>query len=494
MSRPAAGYNFTSSGLRQKVDVWFDILWAGGVNNPMDAIEQISYLLFLRLLWEKDELLAALGPSHSGVFRGDWARRGWGNFVTLTGDQLFDALRDAIENLHNLPGLSATGRLLFDRATLKIYDRPTLRALIQGIHEIDLSTHAGVDVKGDMYEYLLSRLSVAGRNGQFRTPRHIVNLIVDLVDPKPDERICDPACGTAGFLVAAFQHILREATPVATLREGVVDGGDLSPAQWKFLDEDAFTGFDNDANMVKIAIMNLYLHQLERADIRFMNPLTTTLGAGYPGELFEVVLANPPFSGSIQQEAILADIHLSTTATELLFVKWFVDHLEPGGRAGVIVPSGVLSGQSRVARRVRDVLVSECQLQAVVNLPPGVFRPYSGTATAALVFEKRPPTGDVWFYDLTGDGFTLDDRRLPTDRNDIPDLLERWPKRSEGPNSFSIPLDRIRHEGSLDIGRYRTYRGGSAERVDPFQLIAEIRSGQREIGDLLDSIEGDLKQ
>ena len=327
------GTNFHSSGLRQKVDQLMDILWAGGVNNPMDSIEQISYLLFLRLLTEKDELLATLDKKYTRIFSGKWARFAWGNFVTLTGDELFDAVRSGIESLHELPSLSETGKMLSNRATLKVYDRPTLRAIIQSIHEMDLSAHEGEDPKGDMYEYLLSKLSMSGTNGQFRTPRHIIAMIVALLDPQPGERICDPACGTAGFLIAALNHILRQHTSKAALTRGQAIGDLLKPAQWRFLEEQAFTGYDNDANMVKIAILNLYLHRLEKANIEFHNPLTTGKGSPYPGLTFDVILANPPFAGKIQEESILADINLDTRNTELLFLKWFIDHLAPGGRA-----------------------------------------------------------------------------------------------------------------------------------------------------------------
>ena len=303
------GSNFFSSGLRQKVDQLMNILWAGGVNNPMDSIEQISYLLFLRLLSEKDETLAALDKKYTRLFSGKWARFAWGNFVTLTGDELFDAIRGAIESLHELPNLSDTGKLLFSRATLKIYDRVTLRAVVQGVHNLDLAPHGGHDFKGDMYEYLLSKLSVSGTNGQFRTPRHIIDMMVALVDPKPGQRICDPACGTAGFLISALTHILKAHTKPADLNRGTVDGSQLKPAQWKFLEEQAFTGYDNDANMVKIAILNLYLHRLERAHIEMRNALTTGYGGVYPGQRYHVILANPPFAGRVQEESLLSDLN-----------------------------------------------------------------------------------------------------------------------------------------------------------------------------------------
>lgn len=491
------GSNFFSSGLRQKVDQLMNILYAGGVNNPMDSIEQISYLLFLRLLTDKDEVLATLDKKYTRIFSGKWTRFAWGNFVTLTGDNLFNAARDAIESLHELPGLTDTGKLLFNRATLKIYDRPTLRAVVQGIHTLDLAAHEGHDFKGDMYEYLLSKLSVSGTNGQFRTPRHIIDLMTALVDPKPGQRICDPACGTGGFLISAFTHIRRQHTKPADLRRGLLDGALLKPAQWRFLEDQAFTGFDNDANMVKIAILNLYLHQLEKARVSMMNPLTTGFGGVYPGQRFDVILANPPFAGKIQDESILADLNykLNTRATELLFLKWFVDHLAPGGRAGVIVPNGVLFGSNKAATSLRQLLLTECDLQAVVSLPSGVFKPYSGVGTAALIFERGRRTQSVWFYDLTADGFSLDDKRTPVTATDIPDVLAKWPDRGEGANSYRVPIEKIReNDWSLAAGRYKRVTAAAVSHDSARVILRDVMKLENEIirrGDaLLAQIDG----
>jgi type I restriction enzyme M protein len=478
------GTNFFSSGLRQKVDQLMNILYAGGVNNPMDSIEQISYLLFLRLLTEKDEALAAIDKKYTRIFSGKWARFAWGNFVTLTGDNLFNVVRDAIESFHELPGLSDTGKLLFNRATLKIYDRPTLRAVVQGIHELDLAAHEGHDFKGDMYEYLLSQLAASGTNGQFRTPRHIINLIVELVDPQPGQRMADPASGTAGFHISTFMHILRNHTKPADLKRGIIDGSLLKPAQWKFLEEQAFTGFDNDANMVKIAILNLYLHQLEKAKIAHFNPLTTGFGGAYPGLTFDIILANPPFAGKIQEESILADLNykLNTRATELLFLKWFIDHLAPGGRAGVIVPNGVLFGSTNAATSLRELLLTECDLQAVISLPSGVFKPYAGVATAALIFQKGTPTKNVWFYDMTADGFSLDDKRTPIEANDIPDIIAKWPKREEGPNSYRVPIEKIKeNDWSLAAGRYKPVTNEVVKHDKPEDILTDVLKIESEI-------------
>ena len=302
--------------------------------------------------------------NYKRIFSGEWARYAWRE---LRDPYRRRAVRHTAQtrskSCTNSRVLAERGQMLFRNATLKIYDRPTLRAVVQTVAEMDLSPpHDGHDLKGDMYEYLLSKLSQSGTNGQFRTPRHIIDLIVALVDPQPGMRICDPACGTAGFLIAAYRHILRTHTAPADLAQGVVDGSLLKPEQWEFLEEHAFTGFDNDANMVKIAILNLYLHQLERARIEHHNPLTTTHHGQYPGQLYDVILANPPFAGRVQRESILADLNLETRDTELLFFKWFLDHLAPNGRAGVIVPNGVLFGSGKADRRLRELLLTSYEL------------------------------------------------------------------------------------------------------------------------------------
>jgi type I restriction enzyme M protein len=482
-----------SAGLRRTVDQLMNVLWAGGVNNPMDSIEQLSYLVFLRLLTDGDSRAALIEPDHEPLFSGDWARFSWDSFVTLTGDELFTTLREAIEKLHELPGLSSSGRELFRNATLKIYDRVTLRTVVQIVATMELDTD-GHDVKGDMYEYLLSKLSQSGTNGQFRTPRHIIELIVRLVDPKPGERICDPACGTAGFLIAAYRYILEQHTRPTDLAHGNVNGSLLNPQQWSFLEDHAITGFDNDANMVKIAIMNLYLHQLEKAEVKHHNPLTAKLGGAYPGQHFEVILANPPFAGRVQRESILADIDLATRETELLFLKWFIDHLSPGGRAGVIVPNGVLFGSGKAGRRVRELLLTTFDLQAVVALPAGVFRPYSGVGTAILIFENSGPTEATWFYELSADGFTLDDKRTPTASNDIPDVLAKWPSREEGHRSFCVPVEKLRENGwQLMPSRYKPVTLEAALHEPPAKIVGEVLSIERDILEraqsLLDALE-----
>jgi type I restriction enzyme M protein len=295
-------------------------------------------------------------------------------------------------------------------------------------------------------------------------------------------RICDPACGTAGFLISAYRHILRQNTKPADLRRGIVDGSLLKPKQWEFLEQQAFTGFDNDANMVKIAILNLYLHQLDRAKIEHHNPLTTTQSGQYPGQHYEIILANPPFAGRVQKESILADINLDSRDTELLFLKWFLDHLANHGRAGVIVPNGVLFGSGKADRKVRELLLTKYDLQAVISLPSGVFKPYSGVGTAIFIFEKESPTKSVWFYEVTADGFSLDDKRAPIEHNDIPDILAKWPGRDDGPNCFRVSIEQIRENGwQLMPGRYKPLRLDSVKHRAPAEVLADIIRIETEI-------------
>ena len=391
-----------------------------------------------------------------------------------------------MRSLHELPGLTDTGKLLFRRATLKIYDRPTLRAVVQGIHEMDLAPHEGHDIKGDMYEYLLSKLSQSGTNGQFRTPRHIIDLIVALVDPQPGQRICDPACGTAGFLISAYTHILRTAHQARRLGARASWTAACSkPKQWKFLEEQAFTGFDNDANMVKIAILNLYLHQLERARIEHFNPLTTGFGGPYPGQLFDVILANPPFAGKVQEESILADLNykLNTRATELLFLKWFIDHLAPrrtGGRHRAQRRAFRLQQRRhKVARTAADRVRPAGRHQPAQRRVQALRRRWHRRAHLREG-ASRPKV--VWFYDLTADGFSLDDKRTPIEANDIPDVLAKWPGREEGPNSYRVPIEKIReNDWSLAAGRYKPVTTEAVNHDAPAEILGDVLKLENEI-------------
>jgi type I restriction enzyme M protein len=455
-----ANDNFHSSGTKQKIDQAIDILYAGGVNNPMDAIEQISYLLFLKILTEKDKGRSAISKKYASPFKESFKKCSWDYLIPLSGNELVKSIRDAIEKIHELPEMSQTGKMLFSKATLKIMDSPTLKAVMGVIDSLSSELIAESDVKGDAYEYLLKKLSASGTNGQFRTPRHIIDFIVKLVDPKVGDTICDPACGTGGFLISAYNHILETNTTTEAKQINPPAYGDLlKPKQWDFLDEKAIWGLDNDTNMVKIAALNFYLHRLPKAKIAYHNTLTTSLAGGYSNQKFSVILANPPFAGKVQQESVQEDLcsGFNSRATELLFLKWIIDHLENGGRAGVIVPNGMLFGSTKAHQSIRQTLLEKCDLSGVINLPSGVFKPYSGVATSILIFEKGKSTKNVCFYEMKADGYSLDDKRSIVTENDIPDILKAWKSnKATSEWHFSVPVKDIANANfSLAMNLYK---------------------------------------
>ncbi len=480
--------NFHSSGVKQRIDQSIDILYAGGVNNPMDAIEQISYLLFLKILTEKEKGRSAISRKYTSPFTESFKSCSWDYLIPLARHELIKAVRNAIERIHELPDMSQTGKMLFNKATLKIMDPPTLKAVMGVIDGLSNELIAESDVKGDAYEYLLKKLSASGTNGQFRTPRHIIDFIVKLVNPKAGETICDPACGTGGFLISALSHILESNTSDESRQMEIPVFGDLlKPKEWDFLDEKAFTGLDNDQNMVKIAALNLYLHKLPKAKIAYHNTVTTPFGGEYAKQKFSVILANPPFAGKVQEDSIQEDLCSSfkTRATELLFLKWIIDHLEDGGRAGVIVPNGVLFGSSKAHQSIRQTLLEKCDLQGVVSMPSGVFKPYSGVATSILVFEKGKPTEQVQFYEMTADGFSLDDKRSIVSENDIPNILKAWKSTKEASERhFSASVKDIENANfSLAMNLYK--KGDSKESTNTFLspniLLGELQLLQNSI-------------
>lgn len=449
--------NFHSSGAKLKIDQAMDILYAGGLPNPMDSIELISYLIFLKDLTEKEKARSNTSPKYCSLLKKDFKICSWDYLLILSGNELIKSVRDAIEKIHQLPKMSETGKILFKKATLKITEPITLKALIEVINSLPEEINES-DIQGDIYEYLLQKLSSSGTNGQFRTPRHIIDTIVKLVDPQIGDTICDPACGTGGFLISAHKHILKSNTSKQTKSD---DLGDLlSTEQWKFLGTKAIWGFDNDANMVKFGALNLYLHKLHKAKIAYHNTLTSTSPHNFPKK-FSIILANPPFAGKIQPESIQEDLYgdFKSKATELLFLKWIIDHLENDGRAGVIVPNGVLSSSKKSHIAIRKELLNKCELEAIISLPSGVFKPYSGVSTSILIFMKGTPTKKVWFYKLHADGFSLDNKREIHQENDIPDLLINWRKKEKTKNSFEVDIETIKENNwNLSMNCFRSPR------------------------------------
>lgn len=450
--------DFIAANLHKKVDHIMDVFFGAGVASHPTIIEQINYLLFMRALSQSDDDLRKIGITDSDqlVFDGELEKYRWDNLLTLNAEQLFVALEDCFRHIPEST-TNKTVRLVFRNAHIKLFDKPTLRAVL---HEIDAfaklmdeGEHKGKrDIFGDTYEYLLSKLAQAGTSGQFRTPRHIIEFLVDVVAPKKGETIIDPAVGTAGFLVKAFEYLRREYTSP----EHVASGGafdKLSSKEHTFLYEHTFSGFDSDEDMIKFGMMNLYLHGLQNARMVRQNTLTDTAGSR---DKYDVVLANPPFSGKIDRDSVAEELQMNTGATEVLFLRYMMRHLTDNGRAGVIVPEGVLFNASSGHTKIREMLL-ENGLWCVVSLPSGVFNPYAGVKTSILFFDKtRVEKAEILFAKVEHDGFSLSAQRKPIAKNDLPEILsdiERY-KNSEALqqlNAHVVTYDQIKKTKDFNL-------------------------------------------
>lgn len=427
----------TDSELRSKVDRLWDKLWTGGLTNPMDAIEQFSYLLFLKRL-DEDEERRELQAQRRGL---DFTPRlseeqRWSYWSQLKADLALKHVKTVVfPALKQLGGEDSSFAEYMRNAEFKI-NKPSL--LIEACKEIDgmQISAQNQDVQGDLYEYLLDKLSIAGRNGQFRTPRHIIRMMVQMVAPRATERICDPAAGTCGFLLNAYQYILEQNTSPDILEYDAAGwphhliGDNLSIEEGEFIQKEGLTGYDNDSgmSMLRIGSMNLMLHGIEHP--RFF--YTDSLSKGFEEEAaYDVILANPPFKGAIDPNDVSESFNQFGKKTELLFIHLFLRLLDMGGRCAAIVPDGVLFGSSKAHVATRKKLIEENRLDGVVSMPSGVFKPYAGVSTAILIFTKGAQTDRIWFYDMEQDGFSLDDKRVSVAENDIPDILSCWQHRRD---------------------------------------------------------------
>jgi type I restriction enzyme M protein len=506
--------------IKNQVDRIWDAFWSGGISNPLEVIEQITYLLFLRRLddlhtLEENKSARLKKPMERRVFPDGNDPQGrpyeelrWSRFKHLSPGDMY-----AIVGEHVFPFLRTLGG---DDSTYAHHMKdarftiPTPALLAKVVDLIDAVPMEDRDTKGDVYEYMLAKIATAGQNGQFRTPRHIIRLMVEMSAPQPSDVICDPACGTAGFLVAAGE-VLRERHPNLLL-DATLRG---------HFHHRMFHGFDFDNTMLRIGSMNMLLHGVENPDIRYRD----SLAQDHAGEeeKYTLVLANPPFAGSLDYENTAKDLLqiVKTKKTELLFLALFLRLLKPGGRAAVIVPDGVLFGSSTAHKELRRMLVEDQKLDAVVKLPGGVFRPYAGVSTAILLFTKTNSGGtdQVWFYDVEGDGWSLDDKRtplLPDDKlgpvprtalgaddhgkNNLPDVLARWAERSGAERarprtaqSFCVPKADIAMQGyDLSLNRYQEVVHEAIEHRAPKEILAdlarleeEIQRGMNELGGML---------
>src|SRR3989339_463454 len=474
--------------LKSKIRKLWDKFWSGGISNPLQAIEQISYLIFMKKMEDKDildEQNAVLkGVKYKSVFIGHENCR-WSVWSEYSSDKILAHVRDVVfPFMRNLGEANSSYAKYMKDASFSL---PTASLLIEAVNIInDLHIkEQNQDTQGDIYEYLLSELTTAGKNGQFRTPRHIIRMMVNLSGPELGDRILDPACGTAGFLVNAYEYILN-----INKKEGV---STLTPQKKRILDEESLYGYDIDRTMVRIAVMNLMMHGITNPQIKGEDTLSKRYNEN---GAYDLILANPPFKGSINESEKSDEFTISTSKTELLFLELMYNSLSVGGRCSVIVPDGVLFGNSNAHRSIRKLLLEKCRLDAVISMPSGIFKPYAGVSTAVLYFTKGEPTEKVWFYDMEADGFSLDDKRTPQpDKNDIPNILESFEKRNKENNKdvakkhFFVLIDEIKaNDWDLSINKYRkeiqeeiVYRSSKEIIKDAKKEVQELLKGFDEL-------------
>ena len=495
--------------LKNKIDGLWDVFASGGLVNPLEVIEQITYLMFIHDLDDLDNKRAKesamLGLPFESIYAeevqiGDRVIDGmqlkWSVFRDFPADRMYSIMQEwvfpFIKTLHNDKN-SAYSKYM-DDAIFKI---PTPLMLSKVVDTLDniyelMNEIQSSDVRGDVYEYLLSKIAQSGRNGQFRTPRHIIRMMVELMNPTADETICDPACGTSGFLVAAGEY-LKE-----TRKEEIFYDKQKKEHYMSHM----FYGYDMDRTMLRIGAMNMMTHGIDNPFIEYRDSLSDQ---NTDKDKYTLVLANPPFKGSLDAEIVSGDLLkvCKTKKTEILFLTLFLRILKIGGRCACIVPDGVLFGSSTAHKAIRKEIVENNRLEAVISMPSGVFKPYAGVSTAILIFTKTEHGGtdEVWFYDMTADGFSLDDKRTQVKENDIPDIIERFThienekdrKRTE--KSFLVPKQEIvDKEYDLSINKYKETEYVAAEYPPTSEIMKNLRDLETQINREMDELEKLLEE
>ena len=502
--------------LKSQVDRLWDAFWSGGISNPLEVIEQITYLLFIKRLDELHTAKEAKAnrlkkPIETPIFNPKQQELRWSQFKNdapadmyrVVSEKVFPFIKELKSDRED-----STYQHHMKDARFTIPNAGLLAKVVDMIDKIPMEDR---DTKGDLYEYMLSKIATAGQNGQFRTPRHIIRLMVELVKPTPTDIVCDPACGTAGFLVATGEYLRENHKEIFT-----------NDKLRHHFHEKLFNGFDFDSTMLRIGSMNMLLHGVENPNIRYKDSLAEEHAGDE--EQYTLVLANPPFAGSLDYENTAKDLQrvVKTKKTELLFLALFLRLLKPGGRAAVIVPEGVLFGSSNAHKTLRKTLVEEQKLEAVISLPGGVFKPYAGVSTAILVFTKTNSGGTdyVWFYEVQADGWSLDDKRIellpaeklgpvPTipltvdeyNKNNLPDIVACWTERdgSERNNarvdqSFCVPKSEIAKQGyDLSLNRYKEVIHQEAGHNSPEEILANLVRLESEIQQSMDELKGILR-
>ena len=484
--------------LKNKVDKIWEIFWTGGLANPLDVIEQLTYLMFVRDLDQIDQTRQReslmLSIPHKSVFQGKEQLK-WSIFIHKSAEDMYKIMQaEVFPFIKQLYGNSGTYAKYMADAIFKV---PTPQLLERLVTELDeLYTQIDKmpdkqDARGDLYEYMLSKLAQAGTNGQFRTPRHIIRMMVELMDLQPGDTICDPACGTSGFLVAAGQY----------LKERYLEDIFYNKEQKTHYDSTMFTGYDMDRTMLRIGAMNMMTHGIANPNIAYKDSLSEQ---NTDSGKYTKILANPPFKGSLNYEGVSTDLLkvAKTKKTELLFLILFLRMLKTGGRCASIVPDGVLFGSSNAHKAIRKEIVENNRLEAIISMPSGVFKPYAGVSTAVIIFTKTGAGGtdDVWFYDMQNDGYSLDDKRTAIAGSDIPDIVARFKslgeeaKRERTEQSFLVPKAEIVANGyDLSINKYKKTVYVEETYPHPLEIMTEIRQLESEITSGLAELEAMLR-
>lgn len=479
--------------IKNKIDkIWKDI-WASGLTQPITVIEQITYLMFIRSLDQKDIDAEALenltGQKQNKIFpeTPEGQRMRWSKFKDRDAVEIFDIIKNEVfPFIKEMTGDDETAFSKYMKDASLGYTNPgILSKTINSLDELYKDDIKSLDMQGDLYEYMLSKLSVAGQNGQFRTPKQIRDMMVQLRKPSPDDMICDPACGTAGFLISAAEYI-REHYP------------NMTDKQWELFDTDTFSGFETDPTMLRISAMNLMLHSITRPEVKWQDSISKN---NVIKDRYDLILANPPFTGTVDEENINPALTrmAATKKTELLFVNEFVRMLKVGGRCACIVPDGVVFGTSKAHKATRKELVENQLLEAVISLPSGIFRPYSDVSTSILIFTKTNAGGteNVWFYDMQADGFSLDDKREEVEENDIPDIITRFSnleaekERSRKEKSFMVSKEDIAKNGySLRMKEYKEIEYQKIEYPSSEELLNDVDALKDELVASLQELRG----
>ncbi len=490
--------------LGNKIDSLWEIFWTGGITNPLDVVEQMTYLMFIKDLDDTDNLrakeAAMLGLPYKSIFadeveigdrKVDGNQLKWSTFHDFPAQRMYSVVQEwvfpFIKNLHGDKN-SAYSKYM-DDAIFKVNTPLMLSKIVDAMDEIYsmMEELHKTDIRGDVYEYLLSKISQSGVNGQFRTPRHIIRMMVEMMDPKPTDNICDPACGTSGFLVASSDY-LRDKYKNEVL---------LDKQNRNHFMNDMFHGYDMDRTMLRIGAMNMMTHGVENPFIEYRDSLSDQ---NPDREMYSLILANPPFKGNLDADTVSTDLQkvCKTKKTELLFLALFVRMLKVGGRCACIVPDGVLFGSSNAHKAIRKEIVENQRLEAVISMPSGVFKPYAGVSTGILIFTKtgHGGTDDVWFYDMTADGFSLDDKRTEIKENDIPDIISRFKNleaekdRERTDKSFMVSKKEIAdHDYDLSINKYKKVEYVAVEYPPTSEIMANIREIEKQISVEMDELE-----